>query len=33
MENISNLTFHRDPKLFRVNELAPRSYFIPFENE
>ena len=33
MGAIHAYTFHRDPAAFRVNELAPRAYFIPFESE
>ena len=33
MKSIAELSFHQDPKVFRVNELPSRAYFIPFENE
>ncbi|MBR5561131.1 MAG: DUF4981 domain-containing protein [Clostridia bacterium] len=33
MGAIHAYTFHRDPAAFRVNELEPRAYFIPFESE
>ena len=33
MHQIAKMNLHRDPGCFRVNELAPRAYFIPFESE
>lgn len=30
---IASLSLHRDPERFRVNEIEPRAYFIPFEEE
>ena len=32
MTQLSKLSFHRDPKAFRINETAGHSYFIPFAN-
>ena len=30
---LEKLIYHRDPSAFRVNELAPHAYFIPYESE
>ena len=30
---IHELTLHKDPRIFNLNELDYRSYFIPFESE
>ena len=29
---ISELNLHKNPRIFNLNELSYRSYFIPFEN-
>lgn len=31
--NICELKLHRDPRIFNLNEIPYRSYFIPYENE
>ena len=33
MEHIANLSLHKDPSVFRMNEMEPRAYFIPFDSQ
>jgi len=30
---LSDLSYHRDPEIVRVNEMPPHAYFIPFESK
>ncbi len=33
MKHVCELSLHGDPHVFRLNEMDPRAYFIPFERE
>lgn len=33
MKHVYELSLHADPGIFRLNEMASRAYFIPYENE
>ena len=33
MKHVYELSLHEDPHVFRLNEMNPRAYFVPFERE